>query len=81
MKIVYDANQLGEAYIIKHLLERAGLFAAIHGEYLQGGAGELAASGFIKVVVHADDVTEAESIIQAWDHAEWDKDAWRNEAK
>ncbi|MDQ7058909.1 MAG: DUF2007 domain-containing protein [Ghiorsea sp.] len=80
MKLVYEANQLGEAHIIKHLLERAGLQTTILGEYLQGGVGEIAASGLLKVMVNEAAYDEAKSIIQAWDEAEWDEDAWKNES-
>ena len=80
MKLIYEANQLGEAHIIKHLLERAGLQTTILGEYLQGGIGEIAASGLLKVMVNETDYDEAKSIIQAWDEAEWDEDAWKNES-
>jgi len=79
MKLVYEANQLGEAHIIKHLLERAGLHPIIHGEYLQGGVGEIAATGLLKVMVNATDYAEAKDIIQTWDDAEWDENAWQNE--
>ena len=81
MKLVYEANQLGEAHIIKHLLERAGLLAIIHGEYLQGGMGEIAPSGLLKVMVNHQQFDEAKSIVQAWDEAEWDENAWKNEVK
>ena len=79
MTLVYEASQLGEAHIIKHLLECAGLHPAIHGEYLQGGVGELAASGTLKVMVPEHEGDEAASVIQAWDEAEWDENAWQHE--
>jgi len=81
MKIVYEASQLGEAHIIKHLLERADLHPTLQGEYLQGGVGELAASGLLKITVPKPEYEEASSIINDWDHAEWDEDAWKNEAE
>jgi len=80
MKLVYEASQPAEAHIIKHLLERTGLFATIYGEYLQGGVGELAASGLLKVMVHHTDYEAAKNIIQTWDNAKWDEDAWTNES-
>ncbi len=80
MKLVYEANQLGEAHIIKSLLERAGLFATIDGEYLQGGVGEIPASGFLRIMVNDADYNSAKSIIKTWDEAEWDENAWQNEA-
>ena len=79
MKCVYEASQSAEAHIIKSLLERAGLFATVYGEYLQGGVGELAASGLLKVMVNEHDLKEAKSVVQAWDEASWDEDAWCEE--
>ena len=81
MKCVYGASQPTEAHIVKHLLEQTGLFAAIYGEYLQGGVGELAASGLLKVMVNEHDLKEAKSVVQAWDEASWDENAWKNEPK
>jgi len=80
MKCVYEASQSAEAHIIKHLLERTGLFATIYGEYLQGGVGEIPTSGLLKVMVNEADYKEAKAIIKTWDEAEWDKNAWQNKA-
>ncbi len=79
MRLVFEASQIAEAHIIKHLLERAGLFAAIHGEHLQSGVGEIPASGLLRVMTNDADYNEAKSIIQAWDEAEWDENAWQTE--
>lgn len=81
MRCVYEAGQTSEAHIIKHLLERANLHPVIYGEYLQGGVGELAASGLLKVMIDEAEYNEAKSIIQAWDEADWDKDAWQTETE
>ncbi len=80
MKCVYEASQSAEAHIIKSLLERAGLFATIYGEYLQGGVGEIPASGFLRIMVNDTDYDAAKDIIKTWDEAEWDENAWRGEA-
>ncbi len=79
MKCVYEASQSAEAHIIKSLLERAGLFAAIYGEYLQGGVGEIPASGFLRIMVNDADYDAAKDIIKTWDEASWDENAWRGE--
>ncbi len=79
MKCVYEASQPAEAHIIKHLLERTGLFATIDGEYLQGGVGEIPASGFLRIMVNDADYNSAKSIIKTWDEAEWDESAWQGE--
>jgi hypothetical protein len=41
MKRVYQANDLPQAYLLKHLLEEAGIPVTIFNENAQGGVGEL----------------------------------------
>lgn len=67
MKIVYDAHHSLDAHVVKNLLENEGIAAFIQGEHLQGGVGELAAIGFVKVGVNDDDALRAREIIAAWE--------------
>jgi hypothetical protein len=53
--------------MVLNLLEQAGLSARIDGEYLQGGVGELAAFGMVRVMVEEKDYAEAEGVIREWD--------------
>jgi hypothetical protein len=52
-----------------HQLQQAGIAAAIEGEYLQGGIGELPAAGNVRVVVPDNDVEAARQVIADWDAA------------
>jgi hypothetical protein len=67
MKLLYEASNTVEAHMILNLLEQAGLSARIDGEYLQGGVGELQATGIVRVMVEEFDYPEAKKIIQEWD--------------
>jgi len=67
MKLVYDASNNIEAHLVMHQLQQAGIKATIHGEYLQGGIGELPASGNIRVMVPAKDVAVAREVIADWE--------------
>jgi hypothetical protein len=70
VKIVYDAEHSLDAHVVRNLLESESIPAFIQGEYLQGGVGELAASGFVKVSVHDADAARARTIIRAWEAAQ-----------
>lgn len=79
MLAVYETGNAAQAHIIKDLLDRSDINATILGEYLQGGVGELPATGYIRVMVHEDFAGQARTIIQLWESAEWDENAWQNE--
>lgn len=63
MKIVYRAENAIDANLVKGLLEQAGIMAFVNGAYLQGGVGELPASGLISVSVADEEVEAAARII------------------
>ena len=67
MKSVYDASNNIEAHLVMHQLQQAGIEVSIQGEYLQGGVGDLAAMGCIRVLVNAKDVDAAREIIADWE--------------
>jgi len=67
MKSVYDASNNIEAHLVMHQLQQAGIEATIQGEYLQGGIGELAAAGNIRVLVSSKDVNAAKQVIADWE--------------
>jgi len=67
MKCAYDASSNIEAHLVLHQLQQAGLEAMIEGEYLQGGVGELAAMGNVRVMVNSKDLIEAKEIIADWE--------------
>lgn len=67
MKSVYEASTGLDAHMILNLLEQRGISGRISGEYLQGGIGELAAMGFVRVLVADEDYTAATQIIGEWE--------------
>ena len=67
MKSVYEASTGLDAHMILNLLEQSRISGRIEGEYLQGGIGELAAMGFVRVLVAEDDYAEARRIISEWE--------------
>lgn len=70
MKTVYEASNTVEAHMILNLLEQVGISGTIIGEYLQGGMGELPASGFISVEVEDQDYLVANKVISDWEAEE-----------
>lgn len=67
MQRVYDAADIIEASIVKGLLEQYEINAHIGGYYLQGGVGEVPASGTTTLWVDDADVAEAYRIIGAYE--------------
>lgn len=71
MKTVLHALDAIEANLVKGLLENAGIACHVSGEYLQGGIGELPASGLIRVLVNEQDYVQASGIIAGWREAKF----------
>lgn len=69
MKSVYDASNNIEAHLVMHQLQQAGIDARIEGEYLQGGIGELAAAGNVRVLVDPRNEAAARLVIADWEAA------------
>lgn len=72
MHTVYRAQNNLDAHLIKNLLEQQGINSFIHGEFLQGGMGELPAGSLIQVQVNNDDVQQALAIIADWEQEQPD---------
>ena len=51
MRIVYRAENLVDAHLVKDVLDQAGIPCFINGEYLIGGIGQLPARDFLAVSV------------------------------
>ena len=51
MRIVYHAEGIVDAHLVKDALEQAGIPAFVNGEYLIGGMGQLPARDFLSVSV------------------------------
>ena len=69
MIIIYHAANTLDAYMIKGLLEQYGIQAYVHGEYLQGGIGELPTFDLVSVVVDEKYQNDAKNIIIEWESA------------
>lgn len=67
MKSVYEASTGLDAHMILNLLEQHGITGRVAGEFLQGGIGELAAMGFVRVLVADEDYAEATKMIREWE--------------
>jgi hypothetical protein len=69
MRIVYRAQNLIDAHLVKDALESAEVPAFITGEYLTGGVGQLPALDYVAVLVPESSVEVAEPIVREIDHA------------
>jgi hypothetical protein len=67
MHIVYRAESIIDANLVKSALEAAGILAFINGEYLTGGMGELPVSGLVNVMVADIDVERALPVVREVD--------------
>jgi hypothetical protein len=69
MKIIYRAESIIDANLVKSALEAAGLMAFVNGAYLTGGIGELPCSGLVNVTVADIDIERATPIVAEVDRA------------
>jgi hypothetical protein len=69
MKVIYQAENAIDANLLKGLLEQDGIMAFVNGQYLQGGIGELPASGLITVSVGDDEEEAALKIVAEFQSA------------
>ncbi|MCQ9374083.1 DUF2007 domain-containing protein [Methyloversatilis sp. XJ19-13] len=67
MKTLYEAASLVEAHLLKDLLAQEGVPAVIHGEFLQGGMGELPAAGLIRLMVDDHHYGAGRAVIERWE--------------
>ncbi|HJT98334.1 MAG TPA: DUF2007 domain-containing protein [Rhodanobacteraceae bacterium] len=67
MKIVYRAENIIDANLVKAALEHAGITAFVSGEYLTGAAGELPVRDLVNVMVADADIERAAPIAEAID--------------
>ncbi|MDX1569035.1 MAG: DUF2007 domain-containing protein [Xanthomonadales bacterium] len=68
MKIVYRAENIIDANLVRDQLTQAGIQSFVNGSYLQGGVGELPASGLVHVTVADEEFEEARKIVDALQH-------------
>lgn len=62
--MVYHAESIVDAHLVKDALEQAGIPAFISGEYLIGGVGQLPARDFLAVSVPEVCIEAAEPVVR-----------------
>jgi hypothetical protein len=67
MRIVYRAENIIDANLVKNALAHEGIDAFVSGEYLTGAIGELPAWNLVSVMVADSDVERAAAIAQGVD--------------
>lgn len=65
MRVVYEAEHLIDAHLVRGVLEQTGIPAFVRGEYLVGAIGELPALGLVAVCVPESSWTEARAVVVA----------------
>ena len=66
MRVVYQAENVIDAHLVKDLLENVGIPAWVRGEFLTGGIGELPTQGLVVVAVPDSALAPARAEIAAW---------------
>lgn len=66
MRVIYQAENLIDAHLVKGLLEQAEIPAFVLGEHLSGGIGELPVMGLVAVAVADGHVDAAAAALQQW---------------
>lgn len=69
MKIIYRAENIIDANLVKGTLALEGIPSFVSGEYLTGGIGQLPAGNLVTVMVADSDIARARAIAQSIDAA------------
>jgi hypothetical protein len=69
MRTLYEAANGVEAHLLRDLLAQEGVAVRIHGEFLQGGVGELPAAGLVRLMVDDADYAAGRAFIERWEAA------------
>ena len=69
MHIIYRADSIIDANLVKSALEGAGILAFVNGAYLTGAMGELPVSGLVNVMIADIDIERAQPIVSEVDEA------------
>jgi DNA primase len=67
VRIVYQAENIIDANLVKNALEHAGITSFVSGQYLTGAAGELPPLALVNVMVAEVDWPQARSIAERID--------------
>ncbi len=65
MRVVYEAEHLIDAHLVRGALEQAGIPAFVRGEHLTGAIGELPVFGLVAVCVPESGWAEARAVVVA----------------
>ena len=66
MRVVYEAQHVIDAHLVRHALEAAGVPTFVRGEALLGGLGELGIFGLVQVCVPEAAWPEARAVVEAF---------------
>jgi hypothetical protein len=66
MQVVYEAENLIDAHLVRGRLEGEGIDAFVRGEHLTGAMGELPVGGLLAVCVAEHDLEQARSLLADW---------------
>jgi hypothetical protein len=66
MHVVYEAENLIDAHLVRGRLQGEGVDAFVRGEFLAGAMGELPVSGLVAVCVVSEDVERAHALLAEW---------------
>jgi hypothetical protein len=66
MRVVYEAENIIDAHLVKGMLENSGIPAYVRGEYLTGALGELPMMGLVAVCVPASEFPQAQGVLHAF---------------
>lgn len=64
MRVVYHAENIVDAHLVKDALDHAGIPCFINGEFLTGGVGQLPARDFLTVSVPDNFVEDAGPVVR-----------------
>lgn len=66
MVVVYEAEHVIDAHLMRGRLEAEGIAAVVLGEWLTGALGELPASGLLRVAVADAAADAARAVVAEW---------------
>ena len=66
MRVVYEAENLIDAHLVKGMLEGAEIPVFVRGEYLTGALGDLPTMGLVAVCVSDSDFEVADRLVADW---------------
>jgi hypothetical protein len=81
MRVVYEAENVIDAHLMKGMLEAEEIPAYVRGEHLTGGIGELPVMGLVAVCVAEIDLAAAERIVAVWRSEPVRESEWRWDAE